>query len=425
MIRSRLARLSDSPLLRGRVHQSLWLEVVLVATGASALMAVLAGAVVLWQGARMLERDARDLERQLSVGLTSDQPLYNLQRQLQMITATQPQETSALVVDQRGIVLAASNNALVGQSLATVLTMPRQGPLRHLFADCPSASALLACLSRDAQQFQGPLPWIGGETLSSRRQYPLALEGNRRFVDHATLITVIDASQAGPEALRFMVWVFLAGLLPLVAGCVGLMLRLRQRLIPQLLQLAQVDSLSGIFNRGAFLETAADLLQRAEPAGVPVSLALIDVDHFKQINDTYGHDAGDEVIRRVAAVLRGSIRSNDLVGRLGGDEFVILVQLPAEDAMAMLQRTLSQVSGHDMELSAAPQLRVTLSIGVASNGGPGGYGLSELLSGADAALYVAKDRGRAQVVNLELEAQGGRFRATARELPGEWQVHGA
>ena len=424
MILNPLARLGASPLLRGRVHQSLWLEVILVATGASALMAVLAGALVLSQSARMLERDARDLERQLSVGLTSYQPLYNVQRQLQQITATRPQETAALVVDQRGIVLAASNNALVGLSLSAVLAMPRQGPLRHLFGDCPSASALHACLSRDAQQFQGRLPWIGGETLSGRRQYPLALEGNRRFGEHATLITVIDASQAGPDALRFMGWVFLAGLLPLVAGCVGLMLRLRQRLIPQLLQLAQVDSLSGIFNRAAFLETADDLLRRAEAMGAATTLALIDVDHFKAINDTFGHDAGDEVIRRVADVLRASIRSNDLVGRLGGDEFVILVQLPAEAAMTMLQRTLAQVCSHDIEVGRAQVVRVTLSIGVASSGGPGGHRLSDLMSGADAALYVAKDRGRAQVVNLELEAGGSRVTTAARPTVGEWQVRG-
>jgi diguanylate cyclase (GGDEF)-like protein len=424
MIRSRLARLGASPLLQGRVNRSLWLEVLLVATGASALMAVLAGALVLSQGARVLQRDAQDLQRQLSLGLTSYQPVYNLQRQLQQITATRPQETSALVVDQRGVVLAASNNALVGLPLAAVLAMPRQEPLRLLFADCPSASALLSCLSRDAQQFQGPLPWIGGETLSERRQYPLALEGNRRFGDQATLITVIDASEAGPDALRFMVWVFLAGLLPLVAGCVGLMLRLRHRLIPQLLQLAQVDSLSGIFNRAAFLETAADLLQRAEPVGAPMTLALIDVDHFKAINDTYGHDAGDEVIRRVADVLRASIRSNDLVGRLGGDEFVILVQLPADGAMAMLRRMLTQVRTHDMDVGADGPVRVSLSVGAASSAGPAGFGLSELMSSADAALYVAKDRGRAQVVNLELEARGVRLMPAPRPQAGEWQVRG-
>ncbi|MEB3319745.1 MAG: GGDEF domain-containing protein [Cyanobium sp.] len=424
MIRARLARLSASPLLQGRVNRSLWLEVILVATGASTLMAVLAGALVLMQGAEILERDARDVQRQLSVALTSHQPLYNLQRQIQQISSTRPQKTSALVVDQRGMVLAASNNAMVGLALSAVLTMPRQAPLKQLFADCPSASALLACLSRDTQQFQGPLPWIGGETLSSRRRYPLALEGNRSFGDHAMLITVIDASHAGPEALRFIVWVFLAGLLPLLAGCVGLVLRLRQRLIPQLLQLAQVDALSGIFNRRAFLEIAADLLERAEPLKAPMTLALVDIDHFKQINDTHGHDAGDEVIRRVADVLRGSIRSNDLVGRLGGDEFVILVQLPAKAAMAMLRRMLAHVCDLRMDIGADKPVRVSLSIGVASSGGPGGFVLSELMSNADAALYVAKDRGRAQVVDLELEAAGSGLARAVRPLSGEWQVRG-
>lgn len=424
MIRRQLARLNSSPLLRGRVHQSLWLEVVVVATGASAVMAVLAGALVLSQGTRLLEKDTEDLHRQLSVSLTSYQPAYNLQRQLQQVTATRQQDTSALVVDQRGIVLAASNNALVGLPLTSVMAMPRQQALRQLFADCPSASALLACLSRDAQQFQGPLPWIGGETLSSRRQFPLALEGNRRFGDHATLITISDASQAGPEALRFMVWVFLAGLLPLLGGCLALMLRLRQKLIPQLLELAQVDALSGIYNRGAFMETAADLLRRAEPMATPMTLAVIDVDHFKRINDTYGHDAGDEVIRRVADVLRSSVRSNDLVGRLGGDEFVILVQLPAEAAVSMLQRTLAKVSSHRIEIRGSQPVQVTLSIGAASSSGPCGHGLRELLSGADAALYVAKDRGRAQVVNLELEAGGFRATAPSRRQLGEWQVRG-
>ncbi len=423
MIRRLLARLGESQLLRGRVHQSLWLEVILTATAASALMAVLAGALVLSQSAQMLERDAEELQRQLSVGLTSYQPLFNLQRLLLQAASARQVET-ALVVDQRGIVLAASNNALVQLPLAQVLLLPRQEPLRRLFDDCPSASALLACLSRDELQFQGPLPWIGGETLTSRRQYPLALEGSTRFGDRATLITVIDDSQAVPDALSFIVRVFLAGLLPLLAGCVGLMLRLRQQLIPDLLRLAQVDALSGSYNRSAFMESATELLHRAEPLQSPMALALIDVDHFKQINDTYGHSAGDQVISRVAELLRNSARSVDLVGRLGGDEFVILVQLPADAATAMLDRILAQVVSHDLGISPDHPVQVTLSAGLAASSGPGGYVLSDLMSAADAALYVAKDRGRSRVVNLELEALGTRSGTAARARPGQWQVRG-
>jgi len=423
MIRRLLARLGESQLLRGRVYQSLWLEVILTATAASALMAVLAGALVLSQSAQMLERDAEELQRQLSVGLTSYQPLFNLQRLLLQAASARQVET-ALVVDQRGIVLAASNNALVRLPLSQVLLLPRQEPLRQLFGDCPSASALLACLSRDDLQFQGPLPWIGGETLTSRRQYPLALEGSTHFGDRATLITVIDDSQAVPDALSFIVRVFLAGLLPLLAGCVGLMLRLRRQLIPDLLRLAQVDALSGSYNRSAFMESAAELLHRAEPLQSPMALALIDVDHFKQINDTYGHSAGDQVISRVAELLRNSVRSVDLVGRLGGDEFVILVQLPGDAATAMLDRTLAQVINHDLGINPDHPVQVTLSAGLASSSGPGGYVLSDLMSAADAALYVAKDRGRSQVVNLELEALGTRSGMAPKVRLGQWQVRG-
>jgi diguanylate cyclase (GGDEF)-like protein len=203
------------------------------------------------------------------------------------------------------------------------------------------------------------------------------------------------------------------------------MLRLRLRLIPELLRLAQVDALSGVYNRRAFMETAQSLLSRAMQSEQPMALALIDVDHFKQINDTYGHDAGDQVIRRVSELLRASVRSTDLVGRLGGDEFVILVKLPSDKATAMLERTLALVSGTDMQIAENEPVTVTLSMGVMASDSQAGYDLPALMTAADAALYVAKDRGRAQVVNLELEAQRSRAGLRPRPRVGEWQVWGA
>ena len=218
---------------------------------------------------------------------------------------------------------------------------------------------------------------------------------------------------------------FLAGLLPLMAGCLGLMLRLRQRLIPELLRLAQVDALSGVLNRRAFLETAADLLARAHQTEQTVTLALIDVDFFKQINDTYGHDAGDQVIRQVSELLRHSVRSADLVGRLGGDEFVLLVQLPGEAATQMMQRMLELVRSTDMGVCEEQPVCVTLSVGLAGSSGHAGYVLSDLMTAADAALYVAKDRGRAQVVNLELEMEQSRLGRRTTPRLGDWQIRGA
>jgi diguanylate cyclase (GGDEF)-like protein len=414
----------STTLLHGRVYQSMWVEMLLAATAASALMAVVSGLVVLSQGVSRLEHETDVLQRDLSVGLTSYEPLYNLQRRLQKATSSH-EAISALVVDQRGVVLAASNNALVGMSIVQVLQQPTERSLRPLFRDCPSTSTLLTCLSRQALVFIGPVPLIGGDAALAMRPYPLALEGVGRFGDRATLITITDAKEAGREAMLYASIVFLAGLLPLLAGCAGLMLRLRQRLIPELLRLAQVDALSGVLNRRAFMETAADLLGRARQADLPMTLAVIDVDHFKQINDTYGHDAGDQVIREVSELLRRSVRSSDLVGRLGGDEFVLLVQLPGEAATQMLDRTLQLVRSTDMGVGDGQPVCVTLSVGLAGSSGHSGYVLSDLMTAADAALYVAKDRGRAQVVNLELEVE--RTRLGRRVVPrvGEWQIRGA
>ena len=413
--------LGDTQLLSQRVNRQLWLDMLLAATGASALMAVVAGTLVLSQAAQQLRRDAVGLQRQLSVGLTSYEPLYNLQRRLQA-AATAEEVESALVVDQRGLVLASSNGALVGLPLPYVLQLPQQRHLRRLFADCPSTSSLIACLTRDEVIFAGPWPWIGGEVLMTLRQYPLALEGSDRYGDRASLITITSVQTAHTNALIFVLQVFVAGLLPLGAGCVGLMVQLRRALIPELLRLAQIDPLSGIFNRRAFSEAAEAALQRGQQTQRPLALALIDVDFFKQINDTHGHDAGDQVIRQVSELLRVTVRGTDLVGRLGGDEFAILAQLPGEEAAQMLERIRNTVHSTPIPTGEGQHVQVNLSVGVASTAGHGGYGLAELMGAADAALYVAKDRGRGQVANLEIDLQRGRRRRP--ESFGYWQVGG-
>ncbi|MDI9406243.1 MAG: GGDEF domain-containing protein [Chitinophagaceae bacterium] len=416
------------------VNRRLWLEMVLAASIASALMAVVSGLLVLSQSARQLRHNAEDLQRQLSVGLTSYEPLHNLQRRLQQASSGLEVEM-ALVLDQRGFVLAASDNALVGQPLTKVLQRPEQAHLRELFAECPSFSSLLSCLTREEVVFQGPVPWIGGEALMTMRQYPLALEGLGRFGDRGTLITITDVRPQRLEVLLFILQMFAAGLLPLLAGCLGLMVLLRRELIPELLKLAQIDALSGIYNRRAFHETAAQILAQAEQRQLPVTLALIDVDHFKRINDTFGHDAGDAVIRAVSELLRSAVRSVDLVGRIGGDEFAVLSQLPGATATAILDRARVRIQATGIRMlgavesdaaldSSAPVVEVNLSIGVACSSGSAGYGLAELISAADAALYVAKDRGRAQVVNLEEEQRGSRPSRSGATPLGEWQVGG-
>ena len=288
-------------------------------------MALLAGALVLSYNAREMQRSATNLERILSASMTGYRPLHDLQRDLQRAAVNQGLE-SALVVDARGIVLVASNNALVNLPLQYVLQLADERPLRVLFADCPSKYGVVSCLNQDRRVFVGPLPWLGGDVLVTMRQSPLALEDRGGgFGDRATLITVLNLDAQRNEALTFVLLVFIAGTLPLIFGSVGLLLMLRRHLLPELLNLAQIDALSGIFNRRTFMETAREVLVKAQQVGVPCSMALIDVDHFKAINDNNGHEVGDQVIRHVSKFLAGAGRSTDLVGRLGGDEFIILL----------------------------------------------------------------------------------------------------
>jgi len=421
MIGPLLRASGNSELLSRRVNRQLWFDMVLAASGASALMALVAGVLVLSQSAQELQRDAEGLQRQLSVGLTSHEPLHDLQRRLQTAAASRDVE-SALVVDQRGLVLAASNAALVGLPLPQVLQLPNERHLRELFAECPSTSTIISCLTRDEVLFHGPLPWIGGDVLMTTRQYPLALEGTARFGNRASLITITDVQAVRTQSLAFVLKVFLAGLLPLSAGCMGLMLQLRRVLIPELLRLAQIDPLSGIYNRRAFSEGAEELLRRAQQADRPMAMALIDVDFFKQINDIHGHDAGDQVIRVVSELLLVAVRSTDLVGRLGGDEFGILVQLQGDAAIQMLERTREMINNAPITIDDELTVQVNLSVGVASTAGQASYDLSALMGAADAALYVAKDRGRGQVVNLESATSVGRGRRS--DGFGNWQVGG-
>ncbi|MEB3200381.1 MAG: GGDEF domain-containing protein [Synechococcaceae cyanobacterium] len=406
-------------LLRGRVHQSLLLEMVVATTVASALMALAVGSVVLRHQLRIMTTALEASQRQLSASLTSYEPLHNLQRQLQQASSAREVEL-ALVVTENGRVLAASNNALVGQRLDQLLQQPDLQLLQRLFRQCPRPESLHSCLGSDTRLFVGPLPWIGGTALLARRQYPLALDGQHNYGTRATLITINDAQAPGREALILTLSVFLVSLPPLMVGSAGLMLRLRARLIPELLGLAQLDALSGIYNRRGFEEAASEQLHQAQAAGLPMSIGLIDVDHFKRINDTHGHDAGDLVIQEVSDRLRRTVRGADLVGRLGGDEFVILLQLPGEEASQAMQRILEEIRQTHIRLKGEDSVQVTLSVGVADSRGRGGHRLAELLAEADAALYVAKDRGRNQVVNLEQEAH---HFAAGTHRDG-WHFHG-
>lgn len=159
---------------------------------------------------------------------------------------------------------------------------------------------------------------------------------------------------------------------------------------------AQLDPLTGVLNRRSLLERLDAACQRAQARGLPLSLLFIDIDHFKSVNDTHGHLAGDACLRAVIASILAELRQSDAVGRYGGEEFVVLLSsADTAAATAIAERIRVRVADLRIEGFAAP-IGLTCSIGVAGSDGSGVWG-EALLAEADAAVYAAKRSGRNQV----------------------------
>lgn|GEM_PF-1263181 len=167
----------------------------------------------------------------------------------------------------------------------------------------------------------------------------------------------------------------------------------------RLRELAMIDSLTGVLNRRAFLDHADGEWVRHRRHKHALSCAMIDVDGFKRINDSYGHAAGDALLQHIGALLRATLRASDLPARLGGDEFVALMPETAnEGAVTLGERLLSRLASRPLNV-LDQAISATLSIGVAS--ADGAQSLEELMARADAALYQAKKDGRNRVVRSE------------------------
>jgi len=170
-----------------------------------------------------------------------------------------------------------------------------------------------------------------------------------------------------------------------------------KKALVELEKLATTDSLTGISNRRHLLTLAEREFQRARRYRHPFSLLMLDIDHFKSINDTYGHAAGDEALKLMADVTRNALRQVDIFGRFGGEEFVVfLPETPLRDAVTVADRIREAIASAPLTIQNA-EARMTVSIGVSTyqDDEPS---LDTLLMRADKALYEAKQRGRDRVV---------------------------
>ncbi|MFZ3019624.1 MAG: GGDEF domain-containing protein [Gallionella sp.] len=191
---------------------------------------------------------------------------------------------------------------------------------------------------------------------------------------------------------------FIAIMATALIGSVGFILMVKERTDREVLELAMTDSLTGIPNRRALMELAEHALARR--GGSPMTLMMIDVDHFKRINDTYGHPVGDTVLRQVTRLLAGRLRGGDVLGRYGGEEFCVLAPDTDAEGARTLAESLREIIAFKTLSSENGPVQVTVSIGVACCPDDKARELKDLLAEADAALYAAKEAGRNRVVSF-------------------------
>jgi diguanylate cyclase (GGDEF)-like protein len=200
----------------------------------------------------------------------------------------------------------------------------------------------------------------------------------------------------------------------IIAGSFAFLLMHKERADEESSRLATTDPLTGVFNRRTFIELADQELARAHRAGTPLTIMMLDLDHFKQVNDTCGHLVGDEVLVSFTRLIRDCIRRGDLVVRYGGEEFcVLLPSTTLAAATALAERIRTTCAAEPLTERA---FKVTVSIGLTARPSTGVTRLNDLLARADEALYRAKDGGRNQVVALPLERE---YPATQQVLPLE------
>jgi diguanylate cyclase (GGDEF)-like protein len=183
-----------------------------------------------------------------------------------------------------------------------------------------------------------------------------------------------------------------------IGATFGFMLMIAEKLRSELARLATLDPLTGVYNRRTFNDLAAREIARASRTGSPLALVMIDLDHFKSVNDRYGHAAGDDVLRAFVGIAKRCLRRQDLIGRYGGEEFCILLPDTEPQAAVQVAQRLRAEAEHSEVPVRDAATRFTASLGVAHSA-RSGLDLDALLRAADVALYRAKSLGRNQVVS--------------------------
>ena len=333
------------------------------------------------------------------------------------------QQTHAMVhvILANSVFITATLLAIMGMRRFYGLTLPRKGMVLtgcvallaflywFTFAQ-PFFNLRLAVMALLGTALFGHLAWLPlrqgrrsiGSVLTSVAFAWTALSCLLRMT---SIVTDMDrpSSLLDPGALQA---IYLSSFnISLLLGSIGFILLINERLRFTLEYRASHDALTGVLNRGAFFKLAQEAFERSQRHTAPLSVALLDLDHFKQINDVHGHATGDHVLQGFCRSAQQVLRPHDILGRYGGEEFVLLLpNTHQDDAMRLAARL------HDTVRKDAAQLPYTVSIGLASLD-PLTHSIDDLLIKADKALYHAKRKGRDRVEQWLSDAKIPKMRA--------------
>jgi diguanylate cyclase (GGDEF)-like protein len=222
------------------------------------------------------------------------------------------------------------------------------------------------------------------------------------YVRGITVMLVADPLRAFVTPDAFQSALFVAAAAAAIVASFAYLLLHKERAESDALRLATMDPLTGAYNRRTFHEIAERELSRISRAGQPLSIIIIDIDHFRGVNEKYGHRAGDEVLRKIADIVRTALRKEDMLVRYGGEEFLVMLpDVPGPGAVVVAGRIRKLVEAEEIG-AGGHSLAITVSVGVSARLDEGPESIENLLARADAALALAKQRGRNRVVALSL-----------------------
>ncbi|HCM26038.1 MAG TPA: hypothetical protein DIC34_05740 [Treponema sp.] len=225
-----------------------------------------------------------------------------------------------------------------------------------------------------------------------------------KFTDAEIPLSGRIASLASPILITpFLSWWF-----------IGLLLKISV-LEQEMRLLATYDHLTGAYNRNSFFSISASILNLLKREKLPLTALYIDIDHFKKVNDTFGHDVGDFVLKNIGKYVIENIRKSDIVGRIGGEEFVVaLPKTDIDDGITIAEKLRKGISEFEMIHDGCATIKISVSIGISCNSNNENIDIDELLKKADSALYHAKNSGRNRIyVNQDSAQMNNRIKALA------------